>query len=223
MTTMNRISPFLFLAVAIAAAPACTDTNAATDAGADAATDAGPDAATDAGPDAAIDAGPDAATDAGVTERRIFRTDTTQNANLRGIDGADAICAAQALAAGLEGEFKAWLSTIASPVADRVTQGSGPYVLVDGTRVADDWSDLVDGSILAPIDLDAKGIARSGEIWTGTLATGASFLGSDCAAFTTDSMGVTGLCGASSATNATWTENITPACSTRLGLYCIEQ
>ncbi|RZV49199.1 MAG: hypothetical protein EX268_19345, partial [Deltaproteobacteria bacterium] len=148
---MNRISPFLFLAVAIAAAPACTDTNAATDAGADAATDAGPDAATDAGPDAATDAGPDAAIDAGVTERRIFRTDTTQNANLRGIDGADAICAAQALAAGLEGEFKAWLSTIASPVADRVAQGSGPYVLVDGTRVADDWSDLVDGSILAPI------------------------------------------------------------------------
>ena len=228
---MNRISPFLFLTVAIAAAPACTDTNAATDAGADAATDAGPDAATDAGPDAATDAGPDAATDAGpdaatdagVTERRIFRTDTTQNANLGGIDGADAICAAQALAAGLEGEFKAWLSTIASPVADRVTQGSGPYVLVDGTRVADDFSDLVDGSILAPIDLDANGIARSGEIWTGTLATGASFLGSDCAAFTTDSMGMTGLCGASSATNATWTENITPACSTRLGLYCIEQ
>ncbi|NNK06732.1 MAG: hypothetical protein HKP50_05445 [Myxococcales bacterium] len=220
---MNRISPFLFLAVAIAAAPACTDTNAATDAGADAATDAGPDAATDAGPDAAIDAGPDAATDAGVTERRIFRTDTTQNANLRGIDGADAICAAQALAAGLEGEFKAWLSTIASPVADRVAQGSGPYVLVDGTRVADDWSDLVDGSILAPIDRDANGIARSGEIWTGTLRTGASFLGSDCEAFATDSMDVTGLCGASSATNATWTENITPACSTRLGLYCIEQ
>ena len=220
---MNHISPFLFLTVAIAAAPACTDTNAATNAGADAAADAGPDAAADAGPDAATDAGPDAATDAGVTERRIFRTDTTQNANLGGIDGADAICAAQALAAGLEGEFKAWLSTIASPVADRVTQSSGPYVLVDGTRVADDWGDLVDGSILAPVDLDANGIARSGEIWTGTLATGASFLGSDCAAFTTESMGMTGLCGASSATNATWTENITPACSTRLGLYCIEQ
>lgn len=216
---MNRISPCLFLAMALAAAPACTETDASTDAGADAATDAGPDAATDAGPDAATDAGPDA----GVTERRIFRTDTIQSANLGGIAGADAICAAQALAAGLEGEFKAWLSTIASPVADRVTQGSDPYVLVDGTRVADDWSDLVDGSILAPINLDANGIVVQGEIWTGTLATGASFPGSDCAAFTTDSSGVTGRCGASSATNATWTDNISPACSTTLGLYCIEQ
>ena len=157
-----------------------------------------------------------------MTEWRIFRTDTNQNANLGGIAGADAICAAQALAAGLDGEFNAWLSTIASPVADRVTQASGPYVLVDGTRVADDWDDLVDGTILAPINLDANGMFRSGEIWTGTLATGASYATSDCGAFTNGSSG-TALCGASNATDATWTENITPACSTALGLYCIEQ
>ncbi|MGB5266094.1 MAG: hypothetical protein WBN30_05880, partial [Polyangiales bacterium] len=168
------------------------------------------------------DAGPDAGTDAGTAERRIFRTDTNQSANLGGIAGADAICAAQALAAGLDGEFKAWLSTIASPVANRVTQASGPYVLVDGTRVADDWSDLVDGSILAPINRDANGMFRSGEIWTGTLANGDSYPSSDCDSFTNGSTG-TALCGASNSTTSTWTENITPACSTLLGLYCIEQ
>ena len=94
---------------------------------------------------------------------------------------------------------------------------------MDGTRVADDWADLVDGSILAPIDLDANGVFRRGEIWTGTLATGDSYPSSDCAAFTTDSMAVVALCGASNSTTSTWTENITPACSTLLGLYCIEQ
>ncbi len=63
---------------------------------------------------------------------------------------------------------------------------------------------------------------RRGDIWTGTLATGASYAGDDCEGFTD---GMTGIaqCGASSATNAAWTQNITPACSTVLGLYCIEQ
>ncbi len=164
----------------------------------------------------------DITTDAGMTEWRIFRTDTNQNANLGGIAGADAICAAQALEAGLQGEFKAWLSTIASPVADRVTQASGPYVLVDGTRVADDWDDLVDRTILTPINLDANGVIRRGDIWTGTLATGASYATSDCGAFNNGSSGMA-LCGASNSTTETWTENITPACSTPLGLYCIEQ
>lgn len=160
--------------------------------------------------------------DAGLSEWRIFRTATTQTANLGGIAGADALCAAQAIAAGLDGEFKAWLSTVSSPVADRVTQASGPYVLVNGTRIADDWDDLVDGSILAPIHLDANGVLRAGEVWTGTLATGASYLNDDCAGFTSGSTGVA-LCGATNSTTATWTENITPACSTQLGLYCIEQ
>ncbi|MGB5374686.1 MAG: hypothetical protein WBN15_12955 [Polyangiales bacterium] len=164
----------------------------------------------------------DTTTDAGMTEWRIFRTATVQNANLGGTAGADAICAAQALAAGLEGEFKAWLSTIASPVAGRVTRASGPYVLVDGTRVADDWADLVDGSILAPINLDANGVLRSGEVWTGTLANGTSYLADDCAEFTSGATG-RALCGATNSTTATWTENIAPACSTQLGLYCIEQ
>lgn len=160
--------------------------------------------------------------DAGMTEWRIFRTATVQNANLGGIAGADAICAAQALAAGLEGEFKAWLSTIASPVADRVTQASGPYVLVNGARIADDWDDLVDDSILVPINLDASGVMRSGEVWTGTLANGGSYPDDDCAEFTSGTNGVA-LCGATNSTTASWTENITPACSTQLGLYCIEQ
>jgi len=174
--------------------------------------------APDAGPDA--DAG--AAADSGVTEWRVFITDTPQNANFGGIAGADALCADQATAAGLEGEFKAWLSTISSAVSDRVTYASGPYLLVDGTRVANDWDDLVDGSILAPVNLDANGTLQVGEVWTGTLATGASHPGDDCAAFMSGSTGEA-LCGASSSTTATWTENITPACSTLLRLYCIEQ
>ena len=179
-------------------------------------------AGTDGGTDAGTGGSAGTGGDSGQTDRRIFRTSTAQTANLGGIAGADEICAAQASAAGLEGEFKAWLSTIASPVFQRVTQSSGPYVLVDGTIVANDWDDLVDGSILTPINLDASGVIRPGEVWTGTLATGGSYPDDDCAAFTSGSTGVA-LCGATDTTSSKWTENITPACSTLLGLYCIEQ
>jgi len=182
----------------------------------------GPDSGVDASMDSGMDSGTDSGTDSGVSEWRIFVTNTVQNANLGGIAGADELCAGQASDANLGGEFKAWLSTRTSSVSDRLTHSSGAYVLVNGTVVANDWDDLVDGSILAPINLDANGEPRTGDVWTGTLATGASFPDDDCAAFTSDSADIA-LCGASASTTATWTENITPACSVQLRLYCIEQ
>ena len=154
---------------------------------------------------------------------RLFITNTMQNAALGGIEGADALCAAQATAAGLDGDFRAWLSTSGSSVSSRLSRSSTPYVLVDGTVVANDWDDLVDGSIMAPVDLDADGLRQTGDVWTGTLATGDSFQGQDCEGFTTSSFDVIGLCGASASTSSTWTENITPRCLTTLRLYCIEQ
>jgi len=141
---------------------------------------------------------------------------------LGGLDGADQLCVTQASDAGLEGDFKAWLSTRSLSVVDRLIHADGPYVLVDGTLVANDWDDLVDGSIQAPINLDANGELRGGDTWTGTLATGASYTTDDCAGFTSGSDG-TALCGTSASTSATWTQNITPVCSTGLRLYCIEQ
>jgi len=199
---MKRSSQSLLLAIVVSGSLACSSTDPSTD------------------PGTGGDAGTGGA--AGLSEWRIFRTEAIQNANLGGVAGADAICAAQALDAGLEGEFKAWLSTIVSPVADRVTQAVGPYVLVDGNLVANDWDDLVDGSILVPINLDANGVERAGEVWTGTLADGTSYLDDDCGGFTNGSTGMA-LCGATASTTETWTANITPVCSTHLGLYCIEQ
>lgn len=165
---------------------------------------------------------PDAGPDSGVSERRVFVTSTVQTAALGGIAGADELCAAQAAGADLEGDFKAWLSTISSSVSQRLAHSTVPYVLVDGTMVASDWEDLVDGALLAPINLDANGQVRTGDTWTGTLATGASYLTDDCAAFTSASAGFA-LCGAVASMTVTWTENITPACSSGLRLYCIEQ
>lgn len=197
----------------------CAESDSVPDSGID---DAGMDASMDASMDAGIDSGTDSGMDSGVAESLIFITNTVQNANFGGLEGANALCASQAAEANLDGEFKAWLSTVSTSVEDRLTRSTGPYVLVDGTTVATDWDDLVDGTIAAPINRDANGELRAGDVWTGTLATGASYPTDDCAGFTSDSDGL-GLCGASASTTATWTENITPSCSTGLRLYCVQQ
>ncbi len=184
--------------------------------------DAGTDAGTDAGADAGTDAGADAGSDAGVTERRIFVTSAARTADLGGIEGADGLCASEAVAAGLQGEFKAWISTIESPVAARFVQSAVPYVLVDGTRIADDWADLTDGSLRAIIDLDANGVERRTDVWTGTLPRGLSYADADCDGFTNGLVG-SALCGTTQSINANWTANAVPNCDTPLPLFCVEQ
>ena len=155
-------------------------------------------------------------------ERRMFVTSTAQSGALGGIEGADALCAQQATEAGLEGEFRAWLSTTSSSVAERLMpEEDARYVLVDGTLLATSWEDLLDGSIAARINLDASGQTRSGDVWTGTLATGASYEVDDCEGFTS-TMG-TGLCGTTASSGSLWTENATPFCLSQLRLYCIEE
>jgi len=176
----------------------------------------------DAGTDAGADAGTDAGTDAGVSERRVFVTSTTQTASLGGIDGADALCASQAAEAGLSGEFKAWLSTVDSPVADRFVRSTQPYVLVDGTRIADDWDDLTDRTIQAIINLDASSTPRGDDVWTGTLPSGLSYMETDCDGFTSGTTG-SALCGTTQSINAGWTASQVPRCDTPLRLYCFEQ
>lgn len=158
------------------------------------------------------------------SDRRIFVTSAVQTAGLGGIAGADEICATEAADANLQGEFKAWLSTTSSSVADRLSHDGGPFVRVDEMVVANDWADLVDGALLAPINLDANGQPRTGDVWTGTLETGASYTVDDCVAFTSgDNADGHAYCGSSTSTTATWTYNQRAACASTLRLYCVEQ
>jgi hypothetical protein len=63
--------------------------------------------------------------------------------DLGGLDGADAKCQARAVAAGLAGTFRAWLSDPTGSPSTRFTQNGGPYELVDGTIVANNWTALL--------------------------------------------------------------------------------
>lgn len=91
--------------------------------------------------------------------RIVFVTSETFTGNLGGIAGADAKCQALADAAGLDGAFRTWLSdTSSSPAADPTFyKHDGPYVRVDGVKVAQNWEDLTDGTLLAQIEVDETG------------------------------------------------------------------
>jgi hypothetical protein len=145
-----------------------TDADGATmDAAMDAQTDAAPDAGTEdaagnQGPDASPDAADDAATDATFATdaqldadadpyKVVFVTSTLYQASFGGLEGADAVCQSHAAAVDLPGTFRAWLSTRDVTAAERLTHAAVPYVRTDGTTIADDWDDLVDGTLAAPI------------------------------------------------------------------------
>lgn len=89
----------------------------------------------------------------------VFVSSQSHTGNFGGVTGADSHCQNLANSAGLSGTFKAWLSgsTASSSPASRFNQSSVPYVLVDGTLIANDWGDLTDGSIQNPINLDEAG------------------------------------------------------------------
>ena len=88
--------------------------------------------------------------------------------------------------------------------------------------MADDWDDLTDGSLDAPIDLDEDGGTVQSDVWTGTTTSGAAD-GARCDDFEDGTDGASGTCGSTTASNADWTDNIVPLCNTALHLYCIEQ
>ena len=154
--------------------------------------------------------------------KRVFVTSTTTKGGLGGTTGADAICAGRATAAGLAGTFKAWLSVTGDGPATRFTQSAVPYRLVDGTLVANDWTDLTDGTLAHAIDVDESGTHVAADVWTGTGAAGGP-LALNCTDFTDSTAGSIGTCGNTASTSSGWTQSSTPGCGLALRLYCFEQ
>jgi hypothetical protein len=152
---------------------------------------------------------------------------------ISGIADVDALCNDEAAAAGLPGSYKAWLSDSTSDARDRLTHHSGPYVRVDGVIVADNWTDLTDGSLQSPIDVtaDGQGGPSTAPVWTGTDTSGVK-IGSDpgdfCGDWTGLPFGVTGTEGGMWAQDSEWTDFFRlslcdPWPTTGYGYYCFEQ
>lgn len=160
--------------------------------------------------------------------RLVFVTEGAFFANLGGVAGADARCAAEAEAAGRRGEHLAWVSVDDLSPDARFTREGGPWVLADGSVVAEGWDDLVDGTLSHPIDLDATGtpIDDMLAVWTNTDWNGQALAG-DCQGWTSMAFADAGIFGDfRDDAFGQWTAwgNPTPfPCENTFHLYCFEQ
>jgi hypothetical protein len=161
--------------------------------------------------------------------------------NLGGLSGADAKCQALAQAAGLAGTYMAWLSDSQKSAAARLAHSSVPYVLVNGTVVAQDWAALGNGLSHA-INVTEKGgpppvgTYQCGGmypmVWSYTQANGNQIgpriYAGNCNDWTSTAATLQAHSGAANAqTSPSWTdmcqEPASGACAQTAALYCFEQ
>ncbi len=93
-------------------------------------------------------------------EKTVFVTSAQFNGNLGGLEGADAKCQAEADGPASivpSGTYLAWLSDGTDSPDTRFTKSAHPYILLDGTKIAENYTDLTDGSILNAINIDPTG------------------------------------------------------------------
>ncbi len=175
-------------------------------------------------------------------DRLVFLSSLTYTGAIGGIAGADARCQALAVGAGLRGmrpsRFLAWYSGGTVTPASRFSRSTVPYVLVNGTVVANGWSDLTDGTLAHAINLTEGGMAGprlaagncTNAVRTGTTAQGSEVAGESCLAGTSDAMFHKSALGDIEQTGnppgvpGAFTDACSaPNCHVALPIYCFEQ
>jgi cysteine-rich repeat protein len=159
---------------------------------------------------------------------RVFVTSQRYTGDFGGLAGADQICQMLARAAGLTGQYKAWLSDAEQSPAARFDLSPLPYVRTDGALIAAGWEDLIDSMINSPINVDEYGVAIVTEgcqpenlAWTNTRFNGT--VQGDLHCFNWQVGVVDGRAGELNALGTGWTNGCTVACTSQLHLYCFEQ
>jgi hypothetical protein len=155
---------------------------------------------------------------------RVFVTSTEYGGMLGGLLGADAICQQLADGRKLAGTYKAWLSDSTASPSTRFVHSTGPYQLVDGTRIAANWTSLTDGSLRAPINLTESKSTVTGStfVWTHTLDDGTAALSDDHCGDWKVATG-DGDRGTNTEADPNWTQSGSSACNTGQHLYCFQQ
>ncbi len=109
-------------------------------------------------------------------EKTVFVTSASFDGNLGGLTRADDKCQAEADGPASivpAGTYLAWLSDGTDSPDTRFTKSAHPYILPNGTKIAEDFTDLTGGSLLHSIDIDPTGEPVGlNFFWTGTNADG---------------------------------------------------
>ncbi|MCC6600363.1 MAG: hypothetical protein IT223_06775 [Crocinitomicaceae bacterium] len=164
-----------------------------------------------------------------VTRDNVNGTGGYGSGNLGGLNGADNLCQTRASAAGLSGTYKAWLSDGSFSAASRLNHYSGEYRLLNGTKIADNWADLTDGSLDNKLNVTEYGLTLPGTVvvYTGTNTDGSADGTNNCSNWTSSSPNVWVRGGNGDVTNTEWTFWVFAGCEGAWGtgwkLYCFEQ
>jgi hypothetical protein len=105
-----------------------------------------------------------AGTNVCISPKRVFLTSGMfTGSQIGGLTGADAKCQTEANAAQLGGMYKAWLSDLTGSPASRFTRSViAPYVRTDGLVLAQNFDDLIDGTLGGPINRNAMNQVQAG-------------------------------------------------------------
>jgi hypothetical protein len=157
-----------------------------------------------------------------------FATSTTYIGGLGGLTTADFLCQQRAAAASpapLPGAYKAWLAVTSAGPNTRFVQSTGPYRLVDGTTIANDWADLTDGTLAAPINLTENGetFFDPSRVWTNVATNGTPAGSDDCVGWSSTQSFDSGGTGYALTGSATWTQDSSEPCLAERRLYCFQQ
>jgi hypothetical protein len=163
---------------------------------------------------------------------RVFVSAQIVNGAIGSAIEGDALC--QTWASNLGGTWMAWLSDSTTSPDARFSKMKVPYHLVDasgapnGPKIANTWSELTSGNLLAPIDRNQLGQVSNqpSAVWTGTHPNG-TVAAETCFNWNSQTSDYKGVHGYFDKTDSTWTEQ-SPAignqpCNAPIRLYCFEQ
>ena len=171
------------------------------------------------------------------TPRVAFVTSQEYTGALGGVSGADDKCQQAAVAGGLAGTFKAWISNGADRSPSTSFTRHGYFTTVTDEIIAYGWNELTSGNLLqsandnhlVPVYVDEFGnsIVWDGtRAWTNTLPSGHAISSAaldNCGLFFFDAPHLQGWYGSVLWSNYIWTANQMESCENTNRLYCFEQ
>ncbi len=145
---------------------------------------------------------------------------------------ADEHCTLLAAEAGLEGEFRAWVGDAQTSPATGFGKAGGKWVLLDQKLVATSWTDLTDGTLHNPINVNEHGQAASTSVLCGEPPTVLTYTGVEFDGTTAElncdewsnSSATTFVGDAGQLGDGNWTRSPCELeCNVKLPIYCFEQ